>query len=445
MSQEIQLSEHFTIGKLLRFTIPSIVMMIFSSIYSVIDGIFISNFVGKTPFAAINLIMPLLMIFGAIGFMVGTGGSALVSKTLGEGNKLKANQLFSMLIYLTIGFGIVLSIAGFILIREIATWLGAEGDMIKDCVLYARILLPVLSAYILQNVFQAFLVTAGKPKLGLAITIISGVANIILDWLFIVVFGWGLTGAAVATAISQILGGFVPLIYFLRPNTSLLRLTRGIYDKASLLKACVNGSSEFVSNISMSVVAMLYNFQLMKYAGEDGVAAYGVIMYVNFIFLSVFFGYSIGCAPIIGFNYGANNYNELRNLFRKSLISIFIGGILLTALAESLSLPLSKLFVGYDSKLLDLTHHGFMLYSLSFLIAGFNTFGSAFFTALNNGVLSASISFLRILVFEIGAVLVLPLFFGIDGIWLAIVCAEVMTLIISFTFFIVFRHKYHYQ
>ena len=444
MENEILLSEHFTYKKLLRFTLPSIVMMIFSSIYGVVDGVFVSNFVGKTSFASINLIMPFLMIFGAVGFMIGTGGSALVAKTLGEGKALKANRIFSMLVYSLIILGISLSTLGFIFLEPIAVWLGAEGEMMGDCVLYGRILLPALSAFILQNAFQAFLVTAGKPQLGLIVTITAGVANILLDFLFIVIFKWGLIGAAAATAISQIIGGFVPLLYFARPNDSVLQLTRAKYNGSAFVKAITNGSSEFVSNISMSIVNILYNIQLMRFIGESGVASYGVIMYVNFIFISVFLGYSIGCSPIIGFNYGANNYKELQSLFKKSLVIILYAGICLTIIAESLSLPLSQIFVSYDAELLVMTQYGFMLYSLSFLIVGVNLFASAFFTALNNGSISASISFSRTMIFETSAVIILPILFGVNGIWLAIVCAELMALVVTISFFIRFRAKYHY-
>ncbi len=442
--EEIQLSEHFSYRKLLRFTLPSIVMMVFSSVYSVVDGIFVSNFVGKTPFAAINLIMPFLMMFGALGFMLGTGGSALVAKTLGEGNQEKANKIFSMLVYLLIGTGICLAAIGVFYIRDISVWLGADGNMIEDCVTYALFILPVLPAFILQNAFQAFLVTAERPNMGLVITVVAGLTNIFLDYLFIVVFGWGLKGAALATAISQSIGGIVPLVYFALPNKSLLRLTKYYFDGKALLKVCTNGSSELVTNISMSVVTMLYNYQLMKYIGENGVAAFGVIMYVTFIFISVFLGYSIGSAPIVSYHYGAQNHSELKSLLRKSMAIIAVLGIALTGLAEALASPLASVFVGYDMELFDLTRRAFMLYSLSFLIAGFNVYASAFFTALNNGIISAGISFSRTLLFEAGAVLLLPLMFGIDGIWCSIVVAEIAALILSIIMLAIYRKKYNY-
>lgn len=444
MTKEIQLSEHFTYKKLIRFTLPSIVMMVFTMIYGVADGIFVSNFVGKTPFVAINLIMPLLNIFGAFGLMIGTGGSALVAKTLGEGDTLKANRIFSMLVYLLTALGIGLSAFSLIFLEQIAVWLGAKGQVINDCVTYGSIMLPVLPAFLLQNAFQAFFVTAEKPRLGLIVTIMAGVTNILLDLLLVVALRWGLSAAAATTAIGQIIGGFIPLLYFALPNKSLLQLTKPYYNGAAMMKTITNGSSEFVSNISLSIVGMLYNFQLLKYIGENGVAAYGFIMYVAFIFTGVFLGYSIGCLPIIGYHYGASNHRELQSLFRKSLVLVLCGGLLLTAMAEILALPLSKIFVGYDVELLNTTKHAFMLYSISFLVVGFNLFGSTFFTALNDGLVSAGISFSRTMIFETGAVLVLPLLLGINGIWLSIVCAELMTLVVTIYLFIRFRPKYHY-
>lgn len=442
--EEIQLSEHFNYRKLLRFTLPSIVMMVFTSIYSVVDGIFVSNFVGKTPFAAINLIMPFLQMLGIVGLMLGTGGSALVAKTLGEGNREKANSTFSMLVYMLIATSVVLLILGKLYIREVAIWLGAEGDMIEHCVQYANVLLLALPAFVLQYAFQSFWVTADKPAMGLKVSIGAGIANIILDYVFIVPFDWGLDGAAYATLISQCIGGIVPIIYFARPNDSLLKLSRFHYDGKALLKACTNGSSEMVTNLSMSIVCMLYNFQLMKYIGENGVAAYGVIMYTYFILLSIFLGYSIGSAPIVSYHYGAQNKDELKSLFRKSLALLSIMGVVTTVVAVSLSAPLSKIFVGYDAQLYELTRHAFILYSLAYLLAGINIYASAFFTALNDGLVSAGISFSRTLVFECGAVMILPFLIGIDGIWLSILCAETLALIVSITMFICYRKRYGY-
>lgn len=440
----IQLSDHFTYKKLLRFVLPSIIMMIFTSIYGVVDGLCVSNFVGKTPFAAVNLIMPLLMILGAIGFMIGAGGCAIVSKTLGEGKKENANRYFSMLVYVTILSGIILTVIGQIFIKNIASALGAEGEILENCVLYGRINLITLTAFMLQNVFQNFLVTAEKPKIGLTVTIAAGVTNVILDILFVAVFKWGIAGAAIATALSQIVGGIIPLIYFSRKNSSLLRLTKCNFDAKILLKTCTNGSSELMTNVSMSLVNILYNFQLMRFEGEDGLAAYGVIMYVIFIFVAIYIGFSIGSAPIIGYHYGAGNHSELKNLFKMSIRIIGITGIILTLLSEILASPLSKIFVGYDLDLYQLTCKGFRIFAVSFLINGFNIFGSAFFTALNNGAVSALLSFLRTLLFQVAAVLILPIIFGINGVWFAIIAAEMLAVIITFTFFIKLKNRYHY-
>lgn len=440
----IQLSDHFTYKKLLRFTLPSIAMMIFTSIYGVVDGFFVSNFVGKTPFAAVNFIMPFLMILGAFGFMLGTGGSALISKTLGEGKTEKAHCLFSMVVCVSILLGIVIAVLGVICIRPAASLLGAEGEMLDNCVLYGRIILAAIPAYMLQQEFQSFFIMAEKPQLGLYTTITAGVANMVLDGLFIAVFRWGVAGAAIATGISQIIGGVIPVLYFLRPNTSLLKLTRPSFDGRALLRICTNGSSELMSNISMSLVGMLYNMQLMKYAGENGVAAYGVLMYVSMIFIAAFIGYTIGTAPVISYHYGAGNHDELKSLLRKSLIIVGVFSLGMLILGEVLARPLSVIFVGYDTELLSLTLRGFAIFSFSFLFSGFAIYGSGFFTALNNGLISAVISFLRTLVFQVAAILILPLIWGIDGIWISIVVAEVMATAVTILFWIGNRSKYHY-
>lgn len=440
----IQLSDHFNYKKMLRFTLPSILMMIFTSIYGVVDGFFVSNFVGKTSFAAVNFIMPVLMILGAFGFMFGTGGSALISKYFGEGNREKANSTFSMLVYVTIITGIIVAILGIIFIRPISAMMGAQGQMQNDCVLYGVIILAALPLFMLQVEFQTLFVTAEKPVLGLYTTVISGVTNMILDALFMAVFQWGVAGAAIATATSQAMGGIIPIIYFTRPNTSILRISKPDFDIKSLLKICTNGSSELMSNISMSIVGVLYNLQLMKYAGENGIAAYGVLMYVSFIFISAFIGFSVGIAPVISFNFGAKNHAELKGLLKKSFVITSVFAITMFSLSEVLALPLSKMFVGYDAQLTDLTLRGFLIYSFSFLFAGFAIFGSAFFTALNDGVTSAIISFLRSLVFQIAAVIVFPIFWGIDGIWISVIVAEVMAVAVSLIFLAFKRKKYNY-
>ena len=441
---KIQLSDSFDYKKLLRFTFPSIIMMVFTSIYGVVDGFFVSNFVGKTPFAAVNFIMPFLMILGTVGFMFGTGGSALIAITMGAGDKERAQRLFSLFIYVSAICGILIGALGIVVIRPVAAWLGAEGELLDNCVVYGRIILAVLPALILQYEFQSFFITAEKPKLGLAVTVAAGVANMVLDAVFVGMLRWGLVGAAAATAISQSVGGIIPLVYFGRPNTSLLRLTRTKFDGRALLKACTNGSSELMSNISMSVVGMLYNIQLMKYAGEDGVAAYGVLMYVNMIFLAAFIGYSVGVAPVIGYHYGAGNHGELKGLLKKSLVLIGIFSVGMVALAEGLARPLALIFVGYDPELLDMTLRGFLVYSFSFLFAGLAIYGSSFFTALGNGLVSALISFLRTLVFQVAAVLIFPLIWGLDGIWFSIVAAELVAALVTVAFLAGKRKKYHY-
>ena len=441
---KIQLSDHFTFSKLLRFTLPSITMMVFTSIYSVVDGLFVSNYVGKDPYTALNLIWPLIMGMGALGFMMGSGGSAIVAKTLGEGKSEDARRYFSMVVYVTIIGSLLLSAIGLIFIRPISIALGSTEELLPYSMLYGRILLISLTFFMLQNVFQSFFATAEKPKLGLLIIVIAGVSNMILDYVFIVVLQWGLAGAAIATAVSQVIGGGIPLFYFLRHNSSLLRLVVTRFELRPLWKTCTNGSSELMTNLSSSLVNILYNLQLMKLTGQDGVAAFGTIMYVFFIFIAIYIGYAMGCAPLIGYHYGAGNHKELKNLLTKSLVLMGILGVLLTIAAEVLAAPLSKLFVGYDPELYSLTCHAFRLYAFSFLVTGFNIYGSAFFTALNNGGFSAAISFLRTLLFQVAMIYLLPIFFDLDGIWLAVTAAECLTLVITIIFLITQRKHYHY-
>lgn len=441
---KIQLSDHFTYSRLARFCFPPIMMMVFISIYGIVDGLFVSNYVGKTAFAAINLVMPVDYILGGFGFMIGTGGSALVSKTLGEGNREQANRYFTMMVRFLLLFGTLLSVAVALLMRPISIWLGADEAMLPDCVIYSTIILLFNPAYMLQNLFQNFLTTAEKPNLGLAVTVIAGVTNMILDALFIAVFRWGVAGAAIATGISQFVGCILPLIYFMRPNTSLLQFTKTHYDWRAIGKACFNGSSELLSSISGSIVSIIYNFQLLRLAGQDGVAAYGVLMYIQFIFIAIFIGYSIGSAPIIGYHFGARNHEELKNLLKKSTFLTLLCGVVLFLISQSIAIPLAKIFVGYDPDLLDLTIHAFRLFVFSFIPVGFNIFSSSFFTALNDGMVSAIISFLRTLVFQLIPVLVLPIFWGLDGIWSALTFSELGAFFVAIAFLIGKRKKYHY-
>jgi len=442
----IQLSDHFSYGRLIRFTLPSIGMMIFTSIYGVVDGLFVSNFAGKTPFAAVNLIWPVLMILSTIGFMFGTGGSAIVAKLFGQGENEKANQCFSLFVYVAFSLGIVFAVAGVAFINPISRWMGAEGELLEDCVTYGRIILSALPFNILQFLFQSFFVTAEKPNLGLAVTVSSGVTNMVLDAILVIFLPqeYKLAGAAVATGMSQLVGGIVPVIYFARRNSSILRISRTIFDGTALLKAVTNGSSEFMSNVAMNLVSILYNIQLIHYAGEDGIAAYGVMMYISFVFSAAFIGYSIGSAPIISYHFGAQNTDELKGLLKKSVILVSVFGVCMIAAAEALAVPLSRIFVGYDAKLLELTVTGFRIFALSILFMGLAIFASGFFTALNDGLTSALISFLRTLVFQVGAVMLLPLIWGIDGIWSSVIIAEFMAVVFSVIFLVLKRERYQY-
>lgn len=440
----IQLSDHFTYARLFRFVLPSIVMMVFTSIYGVVDGLFVSNFAGKTAFASINLIMPFLIILGAMGFMLGTGGTALVSRVLGEGDKEHANKYFSMITLFGILLGVILTVVGVLAMRPMAILLGATEAMVDDCVLYGRIVVCFLTSFMLQNMFQSFLIAAERPKFGLLITLAAGVTNMVLDALFVGVFRWGIAGAAIATGISQTVGGVVPLMYFLFSKSSPLRLRWTEFEVQTLLRSCANGSSELMSNISGSLIGMLYNAQLMRFLGEDGVATYGVLMYVQFIFVAIDIGYSIGCAPIISYHYGARNHPELRNLLTKGLKVMGILGIVMTIAAISLSGTLANIFVGYDATLCELTRHAFHLFSFAFLLAGFNIFLSSFFTALNNGGVSAAISFLRTLVFQAASVILLPMALDVDGLWWAASAAEALAFVVSIGFLLALKGKYHY-
>ena len=442
--EPIRLSDHFTYGRILCFALPSMVMFVFTSIYTVVDGFFISNYAGKEPFAAVNLIMPFLMILGTVGFMFGTGGAAIVSKTLGEGDSDRANRYFSEIVEANILFGAILSASGFFLMEPVSIALGADEAMLPYCVLYGRICAAGNLAFMLQNAFQSFFVAAEKPHLGLFFTVFSGVTNMVLDWLFVGVFKWGVAGAAVATVMSQVAGGVFPIFYFAGKNSSLLTLRPAKIEWRMIAKTSGNGSSELMSNISSSIVSIAYNFQLLKFAGSDGVAAYGVLMYVCFIFIAVFIGYSVGTAPIVGYHYGAGNHAEMHNVLKMSLTMVSVFGVVMLAAAELLATPLAKMYVGYDAELYALTVHAFRLFSFSFLVAGVNIYSSSFFTALNNGAISAAISFLRTLVFQLLSVLLLPLVLGLDGIWFANLVADLGALCATIYFLVSRRKKYGY-
>ena len=441
---KIQLSDHFSYSKLIKFTLPTIAMMIFTSIYGVVDGVFVSNCVGSDAFAAVNLIMPIIMILGSVGFMIGTGGSAIVSKTLGEGKKEKANEYFSMLVYLCVVSGVILSVIGIIFTGPIAVLLGAKGSIAKDCVTYGRTVFFMLTGLFLQNAFQSFLVVAEKPKLGLFVTLLAGFTNMFLDFLFVYVLRFGVFGAALATGISQFVGSVIPIIYFAGGKNNVLKLTKCRFNKDIIIKTCINGSSEMVTNMSMSLVNILYNMQLMKYIGTNGVVAYGIIMYVGFIFVGTYMGYAVGSAPVISYHYGAGNKDELKNLFKRSLTIIIVSSVVMTLIAEIIAGYLAGIFVSYDNNLLELTTEAIRIYAVSYLISGINIFASSFFTALNNGVVSAVISFMRMFVFQVVMILFLPVVLGISGIWTAVIAAEVLSVVISEMFLVKNRKKYSY-
>lgn len=441
---QIKLSDHFTYRKLLRFTLSSVVMMVFTSVYSVVDGLFVSNLVGDLALSAVNIMFPLAMIVGAFGFMLGTGGSAIVARTLGEGQPALASRYFSMIVYAVILLGAVLTAGCLLFLEPLARLAGASDLLLHDCLVYGGILLGGSVPFMLQTTLQSFFVVAEKPHLGLFLSIAAGATNMVFDYILIAVCGLGVAGAAIATVLGYLVGGVLPLLYFLRPGRDGLRLTRTRLYGRELLQACVNGSSELMSNISSSFVGILYNIQLMRLIGELGVAAYSVMMYVDFVFIAAFLGFSLGSAPIISFHYGADNHAELKNVFRKSMAVIGVTSCAMVLLSEVLSRPLSAAFVGYHPELLELTVHGFRLFALCYLFSGINIYASAFFTALCNGGLSALISFLRTLLLRGGMVLLMPLLFGLDGIWTAVIAAEGIGAVISLALLWYKRKSYHY-
>lgn len=440
----IKLSDHFTYGRLIRFALPSIAMMVFTSIYSVIDGLFVSNLVGTAALAAVNLIFPLAAAFAAFGFMLGTGGAALVAKTMGEGDQVRADRLFSFIIASGLVGGIAFTGIALVVLPLFLSALGASGELMEFAMTYGRILAFAIPVYMIANIFQSFFIAAEKPHVGLAVMTAAGVVNIVLDYFFIAVFGWGIAGAAWATLIGQVLAAVIPVLYFFRSTTARLHFARPLVDFRALGKTCVNGSSELMTEVAASIVATLYNYQLMIFVGTEGVAAYGVIMYVNFIFTAMFFGYAMGTGPIVSYHYGAQHHYEMKNLLMKSLIIIGVASAIMVVLSQTFAQSLVSLFVGYDAALVALTVHGFRIYALSFLFCGFNIYGSAFFTALNNGKISALIAFIRTLILETSTVMILPLFFGINGIWSAIIVAEVVALILTIFFLVKNRKRYQY-
>ena len=440
---KIQLSDNFTYRKLLRFCLGPVLMMIFTSIYSVVDGIFVSNLAGEDPFVAINLIWPVIMILGSFGFMFGAGGTAIVSKTLGEGDQKRANEYFTLVVVVTFVLGVALAAGFFFAIRPIAELIGAEGEVLDDAVIYAQILLGAMPFFMLQNLFQSFFMTAEKPTLGFVFTVCSGVTNMALDALFIPL--WGVVGAAVATALAQVVGGVLPIIYFSCKNSSLLRFVKTKFYGKVILKSCFNGSSELLGNIAMSLVSMIYNWQLLKIAGKGGVAAYGVIMYVSFVFVAIFIGYCLGVAPIVGYNFGAQNRKELQNVFKKSLIIIAVIGVAMCVFGVALAYPIAWIFVRNNKALMAMTTRAMRLYSISFLFCGFCMFCSSFFTALNNGLISAIVSFGRTLVFQIVCIFVLPLWLDIDGVWIATPVAEFLSVVLCVVMFVVNNRRYGYS
>ena len=441
---QISISDNFTFGKLLRFALPSIIMVIFTSLYGIVDGLFVSNFAGNGAFTAVNLFLPIFYIAGSIGLLLGSGGCALVAKLFGEGEDVTARRVFTGLIIIVTGIGGAITAMTVGFMPSISVLLGARGQTAKLCSRYGTIMICGLIPFMLQSFFQYFFAVADRPKLGLIITVGAGVTNAIFDFVFMYALKWGVTGAAVATVIGECVGGVVPLVWFISKTGKKLYIAKPSFAPRTIGKVCTNGSSEFLTNISVSLVSMIYNFQLLKYVGEAGVEAYGVIMYVSFIFIGCFIGYSVGTSPIFGYHNGAGNKDELKNVFKKIMLFYAVAAVVMTAIAEALATPLAMIFVSYDKALLALTVRALRIFSFSFLLSGFNIYASAFFTALNNGGVSAAISTARTLLFQVIAVYVMPLIFGLNGIWSATIVAELLCIILSVTFVILNRKKYEY-
>ena len=447
---KIRLSDHFTFKKLLKAALAPMLMMVFTSLYTIVDGVCISNFCGKESFAGVNLIFPIIMIVGGLGFMLGTGGSALVGKLLGEKKDLEARQTFTMTIIFTILIGLTITIAGVLLIETLvyAMTSVATGDisqkMIDEAILYGRLLMAGQVFFMLQNVFQSFFIVDEKPVLGFVFILIGGLTNIVLDILFIGVCKWGIIGAAAATICGYLSGSLGPIIYFLIRKNDYIHFERTKLKLKPLIKICFNGSSEFVNNISSSIVSIVFNMQLLHYFGEDGINAYGIIMYLAFVFTAIFLGYSSAVAPIESYNYGAQNNKELKNVLIKSLIITSILSVSMFIISFTLAEPFSFIFANGSDTLLKITTNGMRIYSIAFLFIGLSIYISTFFTALNNGLISALIAFLRTLVFQIVFVFVFPLFLGKYGIFFAILAAEIMSILLAITFLLIYKKKYRY-
>ena len=440
--KEIKLSDHFSCAKLLLFAIPTIGMIMISITYDVVDGYFVSNYIGKTAFSAVNIIYPFQLLLSMVGYMFGSGGSALIAAELGDGNQQNARLYFTAIIKAAAAIGVVLAVAGVLLLRPVAVMIGATPEILEYGLPYGRTLFLFLPIMILGYTFQSILITAEKPKLGLYISLGNLFSNALLDWLFVAVFKWGMVGAAVATGIGACLNGLVPLIYFARPNSSPLHFCKGRVQVKPLLKACGNGSSEMVNDMSTSLIFVLYNYQLLRMLGEDGVAAYGVTVFVEGIFAAVFYGLAMQATSIVGYHFGAKNYPELKSLLKNGIILNFISGILMFVLAQVSAPLISRIYVGYDETVYRLSVHAMRMYAFAFLLQGFNEYASAYFTGLNNGLVSGILAFTRTFLIQTVMILVLPLLLGTDGLWLAQAATEVFAAVIAIVFFITRKHEY---
>lgn len=423
------IGREFGFFSLLKFALPSVIMMMVMGLYSMVDSMFVSRFVSTNALSAINVVYPVINLLIGLGVMLASGGSAVIAAKMGAGKTDEARRDFSMIVTIGLASSIVIAVAGLIFIRPIVTFLGASELLVDYAVTYLAIILMFAPANMLQMLFQMFFVTAGRPGLGLTFIIGAGLVNAVLDYVFIVPLGMGIAGAALATGIGYLIPAAAGLIFFFGKKKELY-FTKPKFSAAVLGSSCSNGSSEMVSNLSMAVVTLVFNRIMMNLAGEDGVAAVTIVMYAQFLLSSIFMGFSLGVQPVISFHHGAGNRRNLKGIYRHCIVFIAIAAVSVFAVAMTLGPTLTTIFTPKDTNVWTLAVRGFMILPFCFLLEGFSIYASAAFTALGDGKTSALISFLRTFLFILTGLLTLPLAFGIDGVWLAVPVAELCSVLV---------------
>lgn len=416
--------------------------MVFMSLYTMVDGVFVSRFAGTAALSAVNIVYPMVSVVVAVGVMLATGGSAIIAKRMGEGKPEQARQNFSYLILAGVLIAVGMAALALVFLKPLLHLLGARGALFELCYAYALPLVFFIPSGILQMLFQTLLVTAGRPMLGLTVTVLGGVANIVLDYLFIVPLQMGIAGAAIATGIGFSIPAVFGLLYFALRRSGPLCFVRPKGGGKMLLRCCANGSSEMVTNMSTAVTTFLFNLLMMRYAGEDGVASITIVLYTQYLMTAVYMGYATGTAPVFSFHHGSRNGEQLRRLFRISMGFIALCSVATFALALVFAKQVVVIFTPAGSPVFEMALYGFRLFSGSFLFAGVGIFASAMFTAFSDGKVSAAISFLRTFAFIVLALLLLPLAMGLDGVWLAVPLAEVLGFGVSL--FFLYRKKKRY-